>query len=139
MSATTRCPGGRPPGARPARRSAGGPGESADGPGADPHGDGDAGWSPAEAVRAYRERTSMIGARQRVTSLTGVFTGAYALNPATGGQIPVFLPDYVLMGYRTRALMAVPAHDERDRHFARPFGLPVTQVARAAGPAHRPA
>jgi leucyl-tRNA synthetase len=86
--------------------------------------------SPAEAVAAYRERTAMIGDRQRVTGRdkTGVFTGAYAVNPATGGQIPVFLADYVLMGYGTGAIMAVPAHDERDLEFARAFGLPVTEV-----------
>jgi leucyl-tRNA synthetase len=88
------------------------------------------GGSPAEAVAAYRERTAMIGERQRATSRdkTGVFTGAYAVNPATGGQIPVFLADYVLMGYGTGAIMAVPAHDERDLEFAQAFGLPVTEV-----------
>ena len=128
-----------PPGTPQSWRFTEGHGESAVDHGADHHGDDDAGWSPADAVRAYRERTSMIGDRQRVTSLTGVFTGAYALNPATGGQIPVFLADYVLMGYGTGAIMAVPAHDERDRHFARSFGLPVTEVPGAEDPADGPA
>jgi leucyl-tRNA synthetase len=87
-------------------------------------------WSPAAAVRAYQARTARIGDRQRMTShsKTGVFTGSYAINPVTGGQIPVFLADYVLMGYGTGAIMAVPAHDERDLEFARAFGLPVAPV-----------
>jgi leucyl-tRNA synthetase len=103
----------------------------------DDDGDDDADWSPADAVRAYRERTSMIGDRQRVTSRdkTGVFTGSYVINSATGEQIPVFLADYVLMGYGTGAIMAVPAHDERDLEFARSFGLPVTEVPGADDPA----
>jgi leucyl-tRNA synthetase len=90
----------------------------------------DAGWSPVAAVHAYRERAATMGDRQRASSRdkTGVFTGCYAVNPATGGQIPVFLADYVLMGYGTGAIMAVPAHDERDLAFAREFGLPVTEV-----------
>jgi leucyl-tRNA synthetase len=81
-------------------------------------------------VRAYAERTSTIGDRQRAAARdkTGVFTGAYATNPATGGQIPVFLADYVLMGYGTGAIMAVPAHDERDEEFARRFGLEIAPV-----------
>ena len=88
-----------------------------------------------QAVRAYRERAAAMGDRQRTGSRdkTGVFTGSYAVNPATGGQIPVFLADYVLMGYGTGAIMAVPAHDERDLEFARGFGLPVTEVTSPAG------
>ncbi len=83
--------------------------------------------TPAAAVRAYQRRTSMIGDRQRMASRdkTGVFTGAYAVNPATGGQIPVLVADYVLMGYGTGAIMAVPADDERDREFAHALGLPI--------------
>jgi len=85
------------------------------------------GLSPADAVRAYREAASMISDRQRMTGRdkTGVFTGTFAVNPATGGQIPVFLADYVLMGYGTGAIMGVPADDERDLEFARTMGLPV--------------
>lgn len=59
---------------------------------------------------------------------TGVFTGAYAANPVNGEQIPVWIADYVLMGYGTGAIMAVPAHDERDFAFAQVFGLPILQV-----------
>ena len=101
----------------------------ADGPGG-----GQAGWSPAAAVRAYQERAATMGDRQRTGSRdkTGVFTGCYAINPATGGKIPVFIGDYVLMGYGTGAIMAVPAHDDRDLAFASEFGLPVTEVPRPA-------
>jgi leucyl-tRNA synthetase len=104
----------------------------ADGPGS-----GQAGWSPAAAVRAYQERAATMGDRQRTggRDKTGVFTGCYAINPATGGKIPVFIGDYVLMGYGTGAIMAVPAHDERDLAFASEFGLPVTEVPSPAGEA----
>jgi len=83
--------------------------------------------TPAEAVAAYQERAATMGDRQRVAARdkTGVFTGCYAVNPATGGPVPVFLADYVLMGYGTGAIMAVPADDERDREFADALGLPV--------------
>jgi leucyl-tRNA synthetase len=80
----------------------------------------------ADAVRAYRERAATVGDRQRMASKTGVFTGSYATNPATGEPIPVYLADYVLRGYGTGAIMAVPADDERDREFAETLGLPVT-------------
>ena len=59
---------------------------------------------------------------------TGVFTGAYAINPVNGEKIPVWTADYVLMGYGTGAIMAVPAHDQRDFDFARKFGLPIKVV-----------
>lgn len=59
---------------------------------------------------------------------TGVFTGAYAINPVTHARIPIWVADYVLMGYGTGAVMAVPAHDERDFAFAQKFNLPITQV-----------
>lgn len=59
---------------------------------------------------------------------TGVFTGLYAINPATGKQIPIWTADYVLMGYGTGAIMAVPAHDERDWEFAKKFDLPIVEV-----------
>jgi len=83
--------------------------------------------NPAEAVAAYQERAATMGDRQRTAARdkTGVFTGSYAVNPATGEPIPVFLADYVLMGYGTGAIMAVPADDERDREFAEALGLPV--------------
>lgn len=64
---------------------------------------------------------------------TGVFTGAYALNPMTDERIPVWVADYVLMGYGTGAIMAVPAHDERDFEFARRFGLPIRVVIQPDG------
>ncbi|HEY2690406.1 MAG TPA: class I tRNA ligase family protein [Streptosporangiaceae bacterium] len=87
--------------------------------------------SRADAVLAYQEHAAALGDRQRQAARdkTGVFTGAYATNPATGEPIPVYLADYVLMGYGTGAIMAVPAHDERDLEFARAFGLPVVEVA----------
>jgi leucyl-tRNA synthetase len=84
-----------------------------------------------DAVSAYREATSKLSERQRLAEAehkTGVFTGAYAINPVTGLRIPVFIADYVLMGYGTGAIMAVPAHDQRDLVFARQFGLEVTAV-----------
>ena len=64
---------------------------------------------------------------------TGVFTGSFATNPATGDKIPVWVADYVLYGYGTGAIMAVPAHDERDRAFAEKFGLAVVQVVDSSG------
>lgn len=66
--------------------------------------------------------------RQAAKEKTGVFTGAYAVNPLTGDKIPVWIADYVLMGYGTGAIMAVPAHDERDYAFAKAFDLPVKPV-----------
>ncbi|MQA87195.1 MAG: leucine--tRNA ligase [Streptosporangiales bacterium] len=87
--------------------------------------------TPRAALRAYREMASRLSDRQRtadVRTKTGVFTGSYMTNPATGESIPVFVADYVLMGYGTGAIMAVPAHDERDLEFAQKFGLPVRPV-----------
>ena len=82
-----------------------------------------------DAVRGYIERSSAVSDRQRVAGRdkTGVFTGAYAVNPATGAQVPVFVADYVLTGYGTGAIMGVPADDERDLEFARAHGLPVIE------------
>jgi leucyl-tRNA synthetase len=82
------------------------------------------------AVTDYQRQASMLGDRQRAgeRDKTGVFTGSYVINPVTGAPIPVFVADYVLMGYGAGAIMAVPAHDERDLEFAQAFGLPVTTV-----------
>lgn len=66
--------------------------------------------------------------RQENKEKTGVFTGSYAINPATGEKIPIWVADYVLMGYGTGAIMAVPAHDERDFEFAEKFDLPIKAV-----------
>src|SRR5690606_20359234 len=66
--------------------------------------------------------------RQENKEKTGVFTGAYAINPVNDEKIPVWIADYVLMGYGTGAIMAVPAHDERDNEFAREFELPIIRV-----------
>ena len=62
---------------------------------------------------------------------TGVFTGAYAINPVDGREVPIWVGDYVLGSYGTGAVMAVPAHDERDHAFSKTFGLPIIQVITA--------
>ncbi|MEO7360006.1 MAG: leucine--tRNA ligase [Gemmatimonadaceae bacterium] len=82
------------------------------------------------AVVAYQERAQKqdIITRKSVQDKTGVFTGAYATNPATGAPIPVWIADYVLMEYGTGAIMAVPAHDQRDFEFAQVFSLPIIRV-----------
>ena len=81
-------------------------------------------------VEAYVEATKKRTERERIADrrVTGVFTGSYALNPFTGEAIPVWVSDYVLAGYGTGAIMAVPAHDSRDYAFARRFGLPVVPL-----------
>src|SRR5919198_2129181 len=88
------------------------------------------------AVAAYRERTAKqdLVTRKVVTDKekTGVFTGSFAINPATGAEIPIWIADYVLMEYGTGAIMAVPGHDERDFEFAAKFDLPIVRVV--AGP-----
>ena len=66
--------------------------------------------------------------RQENKEKTGVFTGSYAINPVTGKEIPIWVADYVLSGYGTGAVMAVPAHDERDHEFAEKFNLPIVEV-----------
>lgn len=90
----------------------------------------------AEAVKAY------VAAAQRMTEIdrmaadkdkTGVFTGATAVHPLTKQSIPIWVADYVLMGYGTGAVMGVPSHDERDYAFAQKFGLPIVEVIVAAG------
>ncbi|TRW89317.1 leucine--tRNA ligase [Mycolicibacterium sp. 018/SC-01/001] len=86
--------------------------------------------SPREAVAAYRASIAAKSdlERQENKTKTGVFVGAYAVNPATGQQVPVFIADYVLAGYGTGAIMAVPGHDQRDWEFAATFGLPIVEV-----------
>lgn len=87
--------------------------------------------TPAEAVAAYRKLAaakSDVERQAEAKDKTGVFTGAYATNPVSGEQVPVFIADYVLMGYGTGAIMAVPAHDARDFAFARAFELPMRCV-----------
>jgi len=95
-----------------------------------PEGVSDAEWTPAAAVAAYRDFAGKRSDRQRGEEVdrTGVFTGAYARNPVTDKPIPIFLADYVLLGYGTGAVMAVPAHDQRDFSFAREFGLRMPPV-----------
>ena len=77
--------------------------------------------------RSERERMA------EVKKVSGVFTGAYGINPFTGAKIPIWVADYVLMGYGTGAIMAVPAHDSRDFAFARHFELPIIQVVTKPG------
>jgi len=84
-----------------------------------------------EAVAAYREqagRTADIDRMSTDREKTGVFTGAYAINPVNGKRVPIWIADYVLMTYGTGAIMAVPAHDERDFEFAVKFGIPIIPV-----------
>ena len=84
-----------------------------------------------EAVEAYIEQTKKRSERERIAEtkrVSGVFTGAYAVNPFTGKRIPIYASDYVLAGYGTGAIMAVPAHDSRDYAFARHFGLDIVPV-----------
>jgi leucyl-tRNA synthetase len=89
------------------------------------------------AVRAYVEETTRRSERDRLADVrakTGVFTGAYALNPASGEDVPIWIADYVLPTYGTGAVMAVPGHDQRDFEFARAFGLPVREVVSGGDP-----
>ncbi|AXN47484.1 Leucine--tRNA ligase [Mycobacterium marinum] len=88
------------------------------------------GATPAEAVAAYRRAIAAKSdlERQESKEKTGVFLGSHAINPATGQPVPIFIADYVLAGYGTGAIMAVPGHDQRDWDFARALGLPVVEV-----------
>ncbi|AGM10664.1 leucine--tRNA ligase [Amycolatopsis keratiniphila] len=95
----------------------------------------DASWTggaatPAEAIAEYRAAASRKSEldRQENKEKTGVFTGSYAVNPADGKEIPVFVADYVLMGYGTGAIMAVPGQDTRDWEFAEKFGLEIIRT-----------
>ncbi len=87
-----------------------------------------------EAVEAYRNEIKHKTERERMIDkkVSGVFTGAYAINPLSGKEIPVYVSDYVLAGYGTGAIMAVPAHDSRDYAFARHFDLPVIPLIEGA-------
>ncbi len=86
--------------------------------------------TPGEAVAAYRRAISAKSdlERQESRDKTGVFLGSYATNPANGKPVPIFIADYVLAGYGTGAIMAVPGHDQRDWDFAKEFGLPIVEV-----------
>ena len=97
--------------------------------------------TPAQkaAVKAYiqiAQSKSDLERTELQKEKTGVFTGAFAVNPLNGKKIPIWIADYVLAGYGTGAIMAVPAHDQRDWEFAKKFGLPIAEVVRpCAGPA----
>ncbi|XAM01714.1 class I tRNA ligase family protein [Phycisphaeraceae bacterium D3-23] len=97
----------------------------------------DAQHAEVQAYRALAEQMSSIerqaagGAAGDAKNKTGVFTGGYAINPVNGEKIPVWVADYVMMGYGTGAIMAVPAHDERDYAFASKFGLPIVEVVQS--------
>ncbi len=81
----------------------------------------------AAARKSDLERTDLAKDK------TGVFTGAYAVNPVNDKKIPIWISDYVLISYGTGAIMAVPAHDERDWDFAKAFNLPIIQVVASQG------
>ena len=90
-----------------------------------------AGRPEEAAVKAYQEKARRMTDIERTSTTnekTGVFTGRYAINPVNGKEIPVWISDYVLMGYGTGAIMAVPAHDQRDFDFAKAFGLEIIPV-----------
>ncbi|HEY2956520.1 MAG TPA: leucine--tRNA ligase [Candidatus Eisenbacteria bacterium] len=81
-----------------------------------------------EAYRAAAARKSDLERQELAKEKTGVFTGGHCVNPVNGETIPIWVADYVLMGYGTGAIMAVPGHDQRDWEFARAFGLPIREV-----------
>jgi leucyl-tRNA synthetase len=92
-----------------------------------------------DAVAEYRSRAGRMTDVDRTDATrekTGVFTGAFAINPVNGERVPVWVADYVLITYGTGAIMAVPAHDSRDFAFATAFGLPIVEVVSADGHAH---
>lgn len=86
--------------------------------------------TPGDAVAAYRQAIGSKSDLERQESKvkTGVFLGSYATNPTNGKPVPIFIADYVLAGYGTGAIMAVPGHDQRDWDFAHEFGLPIVEV-----------
>ncbi len=85
-------------------------------------------------VEAYLEQVKKKTERERIAgkAVTGVFSGSYGINPLTGQKVPVWISEYVLAGYGTGAIMAVPAHDSRDYAFARKFGLPIVPLIEGA-------
>lgn len=88
-----------------------------------------------EAVARYREQTQKVSDIDRMSTTrekTGVFTGSYAIHPITGKKVPIWAADYVIAGYGTGIVMAVPAHDERDFEFATKFHLPIIRVIASA-------
>jgi leucyl-tRNA synthetase len=91
--------------------------------------------SPAAAVAAYAGRTASLSDRQRQSEApkTAVFLGSFAVNPASGASMPILISDYVLASYGTGAIMAVPAHDQRDYELATVLGLPVVPVVQPSG------
>jgi leucyl-tRNA synthetase len=89
--------------------------------------------SHRETIEAYRTMIAGKSERERMADTkekTGVFTGTFAINPINDEKLPIFIADYVLMGYGTGAIMAVPAHDERDFEFAKKFDLPIKPVVK---------
>jgi leucyl-tRNA synthetase len=87
--------------------------------------------SQRDAVAAYQRQAAGktdVDRQAEARKKTGVFTGAHAINPVNQKRIPIWIADYVMMGYGTGAIMAVPAHDQRDHEFARQFGLPIVEV-----------
>ncbi|MDB6094114.1 MAG: leucyl-tRNA synthetase [Verrucomicrobia bacterium] len=87
------------------------------------------------AIDAYRKKAAGKSDLERTDlakDKSGVFTGAYAINPINGARVPIWVADYVLMGYGTGAIMAVPAHDDRDYEFAQHYSLPIVQVIAAS-------
>ena len=82
-------------------------------------------------MKAYKDEVKLKSDLERTDLAkhkTGVFTGAYAINPVSGEKMPIWIADYVLATYGTGAIMAVPAHDERDYEFAKQFDLPIVEV-----------
>ncbi len=88
-------------------------------------------WDDVNKYRRRAAEKDVVSRRKEERDKTGVFVGSYARNPATGESVPIWVADYVLMEYGTGAIMAVPAHDERDHEFATKFGLEIRQVVEA--------
>jgi leucyl-tRNA synthetase len=91
-------------------------------------------WQAVEDYRAHTARKSDLERTELAKEKTGVWTGAFAINPANGQKIPIWIADYVLVSYGTGAIMAVPAHDSRDFEFAKKFNLPIAQAVQPDDP-----